>query len=75
MELFLDSDGLIAFDSRSGVSVGNFLSRVGVFAGGLKAEGYLLIMGLGGGLRQGGICFGFIFGVPHIYIYIYMMSL
>jgi hypothetical protein len=51
MKLFLDSDGLIAFDSRSGVSVGNFLSRVVVFAGGLKAEGYLMIMGLGGGLR------------------------
>ncbi|MCI13310.1 hypothetical protein A2U01_0034427 [Trifolium medium] len=36
---------------RKLVSSGNFLSRVGVFSGGLEAEGVCLIMGLGGAPR------------------------
>ncbi|MCI09960.1 hypothetical protein A2U01_0031051 [Trifolium medium] len=36
---------------RKLVFSGNFLGRVGVFSGGMEAEGVCLIMGLGGGPR------------------------
>jgi hypothetical protein len=59
---FLDFDEPITFATRSGVSPqGQFSEPVGVFFGGLKAEGYLSNYGLGDGPRLSGVWFGVYF--------------